>query len=61
MRQSEFEHWKMLGNEMAVDALSNSDSLPWVDLEEKLRQAMFLYNKTPSFKSLYMHESPKFK
>ena len=27
MRQSEFEHWKQLGNDLAVEALQNSDTL----------------------------------
>jgi hypothetical protein len=55
-RQSEFEHWKRQGNEMAVSALQNSDSLSWFQLEQKLKNALEYYNKTPSFELLYTHE-----
>lgn len=32
-RQSEFEHWKKLGNDMAVSALMNSENITWFRLE----------------------------
>ena len=57
MRQSEFEHWKQLGNDLAVEALQNSDTLSWWELERKLRKALFYYNKTPSFQILYNNEN----
>jgi len=55
-RQSEFEHWKLLGNETAVQALSNSDTLAWPALEKKLKQALSYYHKTPSFEMIYQHK-----
>ena len=57
-RQSEFEHWKKLGNEMAVSALSNSDKLSWYQLEQKLKTALEYYDKTPSFDYLYTSHGP---
>ena len=41
---------------MAVAALQNSDSLSWFQLEQKLKNALEYYNKTPSFELLYTHE-----
>lgn len=51
--QSDFEHWKMLANEMAVDAMTNSDKLAWRDMELKLVKANSFYDKTLGFKFIY--------
>ena len=44
---------KQLGNEIAVDALSNSGNMNWVELEIKLKKALNYFEKTPSFKLIY--------
>ena len=56
-RQSEFEHWKKLGNDMAVSALMNSEQLSWFKLEQKLTRAIEFYSKTPDFSLLYQVNS----
>jgi len=38
---------------MAVSALQCSDQLSWKDLDERLKQALEYYDKTPSLKLLY--------
>lgn len=43
----------MLGNELAVEALQNTDKLEWHELEIKLKKALYFYDKTPTFGLLY--------
>ena len=53
MGHAEFEHWRKKGNELAVDALKNSDKLSWQELESKLLLSLNYYDQTPGLDLIY--------
>ena len=40
MGHAEFDYWRKKGNELAVEALKNSESLPWTEFQHKLLLAL---------------------
>ena len=53
MDQGEFDYWKRKANAMAVDALKNSDSIPWPEFKALLEKALQYYERTPGLDLLY--------
>ena len=53
MGQAEFDYWRKKGNELAVEALKNSENMPWPEFKSTLTKALEYYAKTPSLKLLY--------
>lgn len=40
MSQNEFDYWKRKANAMAVDALKNSETVPWREFKALLEKAL---------------------
>lgn len=59
MGHAEFDYWRKQGNELAVEALKNSESLPWPEFQTKLTKALEHYARTPSLRWLYGDASGK--
>ena len=57
MGQREFDYWKRKANAMAVEALKNSDSIPWPEFKSKLLKALQYYEHTPGFNLLFRESS----
>lgn len=53
MGHAEFDYWRKKGNDFAVEALKNSERLPWAEFQHKLTLALQHYARTPSLKLLY--------
>ena len=53
LSKTEFESWRKKGNELAVDALKNSDKLSWQELESKLLLSLNYYDQTPGLDLIY--------
>ena len=53
MGHAEFDYWRKKGNDLAVEALKNSERLPWPEFQQKLTLALQYYARTPSLKLLY--------
>lgn len=51
--QSDFEHWKMLGNQLSLDAITNQDKIAWPELEANLLKSLQFYDKTLGFDVIY--------
>ena len=56
MSQAEFEYLRQKGNELAVDALQNSDKLTWPEFKAKLLSSLKFYDKTPGLSMIYTNE-----
>ena len=48
-----FEESRKIGNQLAVDALKNSEKMSWNDLERKLTLSLSYYDNTPGLDLIY--------
>lgn len=57
MGSDEFDFYKRKANAMAVNALKNSDTIPWQNFKEQLEKALLYYERTPGLELLYREVS----
>ena len=57
MGSDEFDFYKRKANAMAVNALKNSDTIPWLDFKGQLEKALLYYERTPGLELLYREVS----
>ena len=57
MDQSEFDYYKRKANAIAVDALKNSDAIPWDEFKALLEKALQYYERTPGLDLLYREQT----